>query len=303
MALRKRDLTKPKIDPELYQQNLDLLEQVNTFALAHPELGTPAGAQDNCAIMSEEFLLEAGRKLALPIHWLVKVGVMPPYSKYCCGSPAGHYVARVGRIFIDLTARQFHANFSYPRVWVISFDEEDWLILDRDEIYASTKIWIQNQGARPMGSDCKIVCCYCGEVIEGEPEYCIPEDFPNDKRHELKPLCEGCGGSPEPTLDEICAYLDRKQELIDFMADVMRDPNSIENKMTSVQEADATVVRSTLVDIPTLEKYSGGLVNGELVVLMGRPSSRSRDLYPGTVTGRFSCTSPNMDNGPKPEPK
>jgi hypothetical protein len=55
------------------------------------------------------------------------------------------------------------------------------------------------------------VCCYCKRSCEGEAPFCVPEGFPRDADHEGKPLCEECGGSPKPTLDEICARLDREK--------------------------------------------------------------------------------------------
>jgi|WetSurMetagenome_2_1015567.scaffolds.fasta_scaffold198845_1 hypothetical protein len=55
------------------------------------------------------------------------------------------------------------------------------------------------------------VCCYCKREIVGKTNYCIPEGFPADTRHELKPLCDRCGGSPLPTLHTICEFLDKEQ--------------------------------------------------------------------------------------------
>jgi hypothetical protein len=51
-------------------------------------------------------------------------------------------------------------------------------------------------------------CCYCRRTMKGKAPFCVPEGYPNNKVHELKPLCRKCGGSELPTLDEICAALD-----------------------------------------------------------------------------------------------
>jgi hypothetical protein len=58
-------------------------------------------------------------------------------------------------------------------------------------------------------------CCYCEKEFNGKNTYAIPEDYPTNKAHELKPLCGRCGGRETPTLDEICEKLDndlRKKE-------------------------------------------------------------------------------------------
>jgi hypothetical protein len=54
------------------------------------------------------------------------------------------------------------------------------------------------------------VCCYCKNEFEGTNNFEIPEGFPRDKRLEGLPLCDGCGGGPEPTLDTICGMLDEE---------------------------------------------------------------------------------------------
>jgi len=51
-------------------------------------------------------------------------------------------------------------------------------------------------------------CCYCKKTFPGENQYEVPEGFPRNKAHEGKPLCDGCGGSPIPTLNTICNLLD-----------------------------------------------------------------------------------------------
>jgi hypothetical protein len=51
-------------------------------------------------------------------------------------------------------------------------------------------------------------CCYCEKEFNGKNTYAIPEDYPTNKAHELKPLCGRCGGRETPTLDEICEKLD-----------------------------------------------------------------------------------------------
>ena len=51
-------------------------------------------------------------------------------------------------------------------------------------------------------------CCFCGADASGSA-YAVPEGFPRNKEHELKPLCSECGGVDGPTLDEICDTLDR----------------------------------------------------------------------------------------------
>ena len=53
-------------------------------------------------------------------------------------------------------------------------------------------------------------CCYCKNVFEGTNNFEIPEGFPHDVRLEGLPLCDGCGGGPEPTLDTICGVLDEE---------------------------------------------------------------------------------------------
>jgi len=54
-------------------------------------------------------------------------------------------------------------------------------------------------------------CCFCNLTFKGTAKYIVPEGFPTDKRHEGKPLCEACGSHETPTLDTICAKLDREQ--------------------------------------------------------------------------------------------
>jgi hypothetical protein len=52
-------------------------------------------------------------------------------------------------------------------------------------------------------------CCFCKKRIRSkEPPYVVPEGFPRNKVHEMKPLCRACGSGEEPTLDEICERLD-----------------------------------------------------------------------------------------------
>ena len=56
-------------------------------------------------------------------------------------------------------------------------------------------------------------CCYCGEKIETEEApYCVPEGYPRNPVHEMKPLCWECGHDVTPTLDQICEKLDRELE-------------------------------------------------------------------------------------------
>ena len=54
------------------------------------------------------------------------------------------------------------------------------------------------------------ICCYCKEPIIGEPRFCIPEGFPLNSDHDGKPLCDGCGGSPVQSLNQICQFLDNE---------------------------------------------------------------------------------------------
>lgn len=55
-----------------------------------------------------------------------------------------------------------------------------------------------------------IYCCFCKTEIHGTPNFDIPEGFPHNPLHEGKPLCDECGGKPIPSLEEICAQLDRE---------------------------------------------------------------------------------------------
>lgn len=53
-------------------------------------------------------------------------------------------------------------------------------------------------------------CCFCGRRIRTkEAPFAVPEDYPKNKIHELKPICWTCGHAENPTLDEICEKLDR----------------------------------------------------------------------------------------------
>jgi hypothetical protein len=57
-------------------------------------------------------------------------------------------------------------------------------------------------------------CCFCGKRIRTkEAPYRVPEGFPCNPIHELKPLCWTCGHAEIPTLDEICEKLD--EEILD----------------------------------------------------------------------------------------
>ena len=51
-------------------------------------------------------------------------------------------------------------------------------------------------------------CCYCEKPFRGKNSYCVPEGYARNPSHDGKPLCDGCGGKPEPSLDEICRKLD-----------------------------------------------------------------------------------------------
>lgn len=51
-------------------------------------------------------------------------------------------------------------------------------------------------------------CCNCKKIVDGTNRYAVPEGYPSNPVHDGKPLCDGCGGSPEPTLDAICEKLD-----------------------------------------------------------------------------------------------
>ncbi len=53
-------------------------------------------------------------------------------------------------------------------------------------------------------------CCYCKKDYDGEHNFEVPPGYPDDPAHDGKPLCDGCGGGPTPTLDEICARLDEE---------------------------------------------------------------------------------------------
>lgn len=73
------------------------------------------------------------------------------------------------------------------------------------------------------------VCCFCKTKIEGDVNYCVPEDFPIDQRHELKPLCDTCGSDTVPTLNQICKALDNEQLAIDdtYLRSLKLEPSEI----------------------------------------------------------------------------
>jgi hypothetical protein len=57
----------------------------------------------------------------------------------------------------------------------------------------------------------KTTCCFCKREIKGEPEFCVPEGFANNRKHDGKPLCQACGSQQTPTLDAICQLLDAEE--------------------------------------------------------------------------------------------
>jgi hypothetical protein len=63
----------------------------------------------------------------------------------------------------------------------------------------------------------EFTCRYCEKTFPGEAEYCIPEDFPINAALGGLPLCETCGGSPTPTLEEICGKLDKALAIKDIL--------------------------------------------------------------------------------------
>lgn len=104
-----------------------LRKLVAAFAEEHDYYAIGKDAEDECMFASEEFvklvLRTLGERKDLGV---LSVGNIKPYSKYCRGA-AGHYIVRVGRLRIDFTARQFHNNFGFPKVWEVSAREDDWV--------------------------------------------------------------------------------------------------------------------------------------------------------------------------------
>lgn len=101
---------------------------IHVFAAQHAHYADEEGARYECGFASDAFLQFLVKKgIRLPDAGLLAAGRTAPYKKYC-SSPRSHYIIRIGRVRIDFTARQFHRSFAFPRIWVASRDEEDWLV-------------------------------------------------------------------------------------------------------------------------------------------------------------------------------
>lgn len=116
---------------------------IRSFAKKHPTFSTPTGADNECHNATVDFLHYVPN---LPAFKLVPYGILaagnhPIYSKHCGGLPQGHYVIRLGKICIDFTARQFHPNFSFPKIWRLTADEEEALIRDSYEDVGGLRGW------------------------------------------------------------------------------------------------------------------------------------------------------------------
>jgi hypothetical protein len=65
-----------------------------------------------------------------------------------------------------------------------------------------------------MGTKKKVkttTCCFCKREFPGEANFCVPEGFANNPKHDGKPLCDGCGSQATPTLEAICQLLDAEE--------------------------------------------------------------------------------------------
>jgi len=104
-----------------------LRQLVVSFAEQHEYYARKEDAEDECMFASEQFVEEVIAALGdRPDVGVITVGKTKPYRKYC-RSASGHYVVRVGRLRIDFTARQFHPNFGFPKVWKVSSREDSWV--------------------------------------------------------------------------------------------------------------------------------------------------------------------------------
>lgn len=104
-----------------------LRKLVAAFAEEHDYYAMGKDAEDECIFASEEFIKMALRTLGDQKDMgVLSVGNVKPYSKYCRGA-AGHYIVRVGQLRIDFTARQFHSNFGFPKIWKVSAREDSWV--------------------------------------------------------------------------------------------------------------------------------------------------------------------------------
>jgi hypothetical protein len=82
-------------------------------------------AEDECLFASEQFVQKVLDEIGeLPNMGVIAVGRTKQYRKYCYGD-RGHYVVRIGQLRIDFTARQFHNNFSFPKIWLVSKREDN----------------------------------------------------------------------------------------------------------------------------------------------------------------------------------
>lgn len=121
MDQRKVKISGVTVTPEL-------MGFVSRFAGMHKNLAVPANAADECWYTSEAFLEYLAKRCVLPdLHGIMAVGSLPAYATYCSHGPHGHYAVRLGKICVDFTARQFHPNFAFPRIWLLTQKEEGWI--------------------------------------------------------------------------------------------------------------------------------------------------------------------------------
>lgn len=93
---------------------------VEQFRADHLEYGDPDDAKNECTWSSEKFLellcLEYPQYMEAERWGTQEVTNDRAYKKFCTNG-IFHDVARVGNILIDWTARQFHPNMAFPRIW------------------------------------------------------------------------------------------------------------------------------------------------------------------------------------------
>ena len=97
---------------------LKLRRLIKQFSKDHNRLEEAYYADGECWDVSRKFVSFASGIDKTTRFGVVAAGSYKVYKKHCAGvGPTAHWIAVAGNLLIDFTARQFHPNFAYPRIW------------------------------------------------------------------------------------------------------------------------------------------------------------------------------------------
>jgi hypothetical protein len=102
--------------------DLDLMTVIQEFADDHPKLKNSFVSQDQCRIISQEFIDYAQSRGYEAEMWsLTGPSVVftetPARWRNLPQEKWKHHVAKIGSLWVDFTARQFGSNQPFPKVY------------------------------------------------------------------------------------------------------------------------------------------------------------------------------------------